>query len=97
MKELESELDSEQRRYQDSLKISNKQERTARDIQFNIDENRKNQAQTQDLIDKLQQKIKTYKKQVEEAVSLHLNSFYLSMLSLSIHIFLVVFRKSRHR
>lgn len=62
-------MDSEQRRHQDSLKISNKQERTARDIQFNIDENRKNQAQTQDLIDKLQQKIKSYKKQVEEAVS----------------------------
>lgn len=62
-------MDSEQRRHADSQKQAAKQERTIRDIQFAIEENKKNYDRTQELIDKLQQKIKTYKHQAEEAVS----------------------------
>lgn len=66
---MEGELDGEQRRHAESQKNSAKLERNIRDVQFQIDEGKKNADRTQDLIEKLQQKLKTYKKQVEEAVS----------------------------
>lgn len=37
---------------------------------FQAEEDRKNHERMQDLVDKLQQKIKTYKRQIEEAVSI---------------------------
>lgn len=66
---MESELDSEQRRHADTQKNMRKADRRLKELAFQADEDRKNQERTQDLIDKLQQKIKTYKRQVEEAVS----------------------------
>ena len=39
------------------------------ELAFQADEDRKGQERMQEMIDKLQQKIKTYKRQVEEAVS----------------------------
>ncbi len=38
-------------------------------LTFQIDEDKKNQERMQDLVDKLQAKLKTSKRQVEEAVS----------------------------
>ena len=38
-----------------------------KELQFQADEDRKNHERMQDLVDKLQQKIKTYKRQIEEA------------------------------
>lgn len=46
-----------------------KNERRLKEIAFQADEDKKNQERLQDLVDKLQSKIKTYKRQVEEAVS----------------------------
>ena len=68
VRELEVELDNEQRRHSDSQKSVRKQERRLKELAFQSDEDRKNQEKMQDMIDKLQQKIKTYKRQVEEAV-----------------------------
>ena len=46
-----------------------KQEKRLRELAAQADEDRKSQERMQDMIDKLQQKIKTYKTQVESAVS----------------------------
>jgi len=46
-----------------------KADRRLKELAFQADEDRKNQERLQDLIDKLQNKIKVYKRQVEEAVS----------------------------
>jgi len=70
VRELESELDSETRRHQDVQKNYAKADRRTRELQFQIDEDKKNQERMHDLIDKLQQKIKTYKRSQEEAEEL---------------------------
>ena len=46
-----------------------KADRRMKELAFQADEDRKNQERLQELIDKLQNKIKIYKRQVEEAVS----------------------------
>merc|ERR550532_3100586 len=65
--ELEAELDSEQRRHAETQKNMRKADRRLKEIAFQSDEDRKNQDRLQELIDKLQNKIKLYKRQVEEA------------------------------
>ena len=70
VRELEVELESEQRRYAETEKNLRKQERRQKELAMQADEDRKTQERAQDNIDKLQQKIKTYKRQVEEAVSI---------------------------
>jgi myosin heavy chain 6/7 len=67
MRELESQLDEEQRRYGDNNKNLRKAERKMKELQFVQDEDRKNQERMQALVDQLQGKVKTYKKQIEEA------------------------------
>merc|ERR1712224_830263 len=59
--------DNEQRRYAETEKGLRKQDRRLKELAFQADEDRKSQERLQDMIDKLQQKIKTYKRQVEEA------------------------------
>lgn len=100
VRELENELDGEQRRHADAQKNLRKSERRIKELSFQVkqlsplsttsrlvdapshrratdltrpvvvfqaDEDRKNHERMQDLVDKLQQKIKTYKRQIEEA------------------------------
>ncbi|XP_068914295.1 myosin heavy chain, muscle isoform X13 [Tenebrio molitor] len=67
VRELENELDSEQRRHADAQKNLRKSERRIKELSFQAEEDRKNHERMQDLVDKLQQKIKTYKRQIEEA------------------------------
>lgn len=69
VRELENELDGEQRRHADAQKNLRKSERRIKELSFQAEEDRKNHERMQDLVDKLQQKIKTYKRQIEEAVS----------------------------
>jgi len=64
---LESELDLEQRHHQETIKEVRKNDRRLKELAFQTEEDRKNQARLQDLIDKLQNKMKVYKRQVEEA------------------------------
>merc|ERR1711978_341001 len=67
IRELESELDAENRRRADTLKNLRRSERRINELTFASDEDRKNHERMQSLIDGLQGKIKTYKKQIEEA------------------------------
>jgi myosin heavy chain 6/7 len=67
IRELESELDAENRRLGDATKNLRKSERHIKELAFASDEDRKNHERMQGLIDQLQSKIKSYKKQIEEA------------------------------
>merc|ERR1711997_637830 len=66
-RELEIELGTAQCRTSDTCKGFQKSERKIKELQFQQDEDVKNQERMTDLAQKLQQKIKTYKKQIEEA------------------------------
>merc|ERR1739836_179675 len=67
IRELESELDAENRRCADAQKNLRKSERKIKELTYQQDEDRKNHQRMQGLIDQLQGKIKSYKKQIEEA------------------------------
>merc|ERR1712060_599015 len=67
IRELESELDAESRRLGDAQKNMRKSERTIKELTFAGDEDKKNHQRIQGLIDQMQGKIKSYKKQIEEA------------------------------
>lgn len=68
IRQLEQELDGEQRRHADAQKSLRRNERRIKELTFQAEEDRKNHERMQDLVDQLQQKIKTYKRQIEEAV-----------------------------
>merc|ERR1712020_254917 len=67
IRELESELEAESRRLADAAKNLRKSERRIKELSFAADEDRKNHERMQSLVDQLQGKIKSYKKQIEEA------------------------------
>merc|ERR1739838_708100 len=67
IRELESELDAETRRNGDISKNLRKSERSIKELAFAADEDKKNHERMQALIDQLQGKVKSYKKQIEEA------------------------------
>merc|ERR1712202_17544 len=67
VRELESELDAENRRFADAQKNLRKSERRIKELTYTADEDRKNHERMQALVDQLQSKIKSYKKQIEEA------------------------------
>merc|ERR1712079_969448 len=67
IRELKSELDAENRRHADVTKNLRKSERSIKELTFAADEDRKNHERMQALIDQLQGKVKSYKKQIEEA------------------------------
>jgi len=67
IRELELELGSVQSRTGEAYKAFQRAERRVKELQFQQEEDRKNQDRMSDLANKLQQKIKTYKTQIEEA------------------------------
>ena len=67
IRELESEVDAESRRCGDAQKNLRKSERRIKELTYASDEDRKNHERMQALVDQLQAKIKSYKKQIEEA------------------------------
>ncbi|XP_040293918.1 myosin-3 [Bufo bufo] len=67
VRELQSELDLEQRRSADFIKGMRKFERRVKELTFQAEEDRKNNIRLQDLVDKLQLKVKAYKRLTEEA------------------------------
>merc|ERR1712141_545940 len=67
IRELESEVDAENRRMGDAVKNLRKGERHIQELTYASDEDRKNHERMQALIDELQGRIKSYKKQIEEA------------------------------
>jgi len=67
IRELESELEAENRRLADGQKNLRRSERRIKELTFASDEDRKNHERMQSLVDALQAKIKSFKKQIEEA------------------------------
>nr|XP_033779643.1 myosin-6 [Geotrypetes seraphini] len=67
VRELENELEAEQKRNTESVKGQRKFERRIKELTYQTEEDRKNLARLQDLVDKLQLKVKAYKRQAEEA------------------------------
>ncbi|KAF7657360.1 hypothetical protein LDENG_00028600, partial [Lucifuga dentata] len=67
IRELENELEAEQKRSADAIKGVRKYERKIKELTYQTEEDKKNNARLQDLVDKLQIKMKAYKRQAEEA------------------------------
>ncbi|XP_066545566.1 myosin-16 [Amia ocellicauda] len=67
MKELETELDAEQKRHVETVKVLRKNERRLKELVFQTDEDHKTNQRMQELVEKLQNKLKSYKRQIEEA------------------------------
>ncbi|KAJ8251147.1 hypothetical protein GJAV_G00217820 [Gymnothorax javanicus] len=67
IKDLETDLDSEQKRHVETVKILHKQERRLKELVFQTEEDHKTNQRMQELVEKLQSKLKSYKRQIEEA------------------------------
>merc|ERR1712223_176959 len=67
IRQLESELEAEYRRYGDAQKNLRKSERRIKELTYAQDEDRKNAERMQAMVEQLQSKTKGYKKQIEEA------------------------------
>ncbi|KAI4895604.1 hypothetical protein NFI96_002381 [Prochilodus magdalenae] len=67
IRDLENELEAEQKRGTESIKGVRKYERRIKELTYQTEEDRKNMARLQDLVDKLQLKVKSYKRSTEEA------------------------------
>ncbi|XP_012993681.2 myosin heavy chain, fast skeletal muscle [Esox lucius] len=67
VRELEGEVDAEQRRAAEAIKGVRKYERRVKELTYQTEEDKKNVSRLQDLVDKLQLKVKAYKRQSEEA------------------------------
>lgn len=78
VKELELELESEQKRHGETVKTLRKNERRLKELLFQSEEDQKNQLRMQELVERLQIKMKAYKRQVEEAVNITLDSLVLA-------------------
>uniref|UniRef100_A0A6I8NHB2 Myosin heavy chain 3 n=1 Tax=Ornithorhynchus anatinus TaxID=9258 RepID=A0A6I8NHB2_ORNAN len=78
IRELEFELEGEQKRNAENVKGLRKYERRVKELTYQGEEDRKNVLRLQDLVDKLQVKVKSYKRQAEEAdeqANVHLTKF----------------------
>lgn len=87
VRELESELDSEQRRHGETSKNFRKVERRVKELAFQSEEDQKNQTRLQELTEKLQGKIKTYKRQVRCLFLLTNNYLHYTLLIFSSSVF----------
>ncbi|KAL7850525.1 hypothetical protein SRHO_G00198740 [Serrasalmus rhombeus] len=67
VRELENELEAEQKRGAETMKGVRKYERKIKELTYQSEEDKKNVTRLQDLVNKLQLKVKTYKRQCEEA------------------------------
>ncbi|XP_058229615.1 myosin heavy chain, fast skeletal muscle-like [Hemibagrus wyckioides] len=78
VRELEGEVEAEQRRGVEAVKGVRKYERRVKELTYQTEEDKKNVNRLQDLVDKLQLKVKAYKRQAEEAeeqANTHLSRF----------------------
>ncbi|XP_057701646.1 myosin heavy chain, fast skeletal muscle-like [Corythoichthys intestinalis] len=78
VRELESEVEAEQKRGAEAIKGVRKYERRVKELTYQTEEDKKNIARLQDLVDKLQLKVKAYKRQcedTEEQANAHLTRY----------------------
>merc|ERR1711994_905090 len=71
IKDLEGQLDDEQRRLVEAQKSQRRTERRVKELTFSQEEDQKNHERMQELVDKLQNKVKSYKKQIEERADIN--------------------------
>ncbi len=90
---MEVELQNEQHHHNETQKSIRKQDRRMKELAVQADEDHKSQGRMQDMVDKLQNRIKIYKRQVEEAVSRPLHSIFTIYTVLVRLIFFVFFAK----
>ncbi|XP_014676451.1 PREDICTED: myosin heavy chain, muscle-like [Priapulus caudatus] len=67
VRELEGELDAERRRLSEAQKNYRKADRNVKELALQVEDNKKNQAHMQDMMERLNGKIKLYKRQIDEA------------------------------
>ncbi|XP_053194921.1 myosin-1B-like [Scomber japonicus] len=67
VRELENEVETEQRHGSEAVKGVRKLERRIKELTYQSEEDKKNMTRLQELVDKLQLKVKAYKRQAEEA------------------------------
>lgn len=67
---MEVELDEEKRRHAETIKILRKKERNLKEILIQNEEDHKNVTLLQEQLDKLNQKVNLYKRQLQEQVRL---------------------------
>ncbi|KAG7471466.1 myosin-16-like [Solea senegalensis] len=67
IKELENSMDQEQKRHTETVKALRKGERRLKELIFQTEEDHKTNQRMQELVEKLQNKLKCYKRQIEEA------------------------------
>ncbi|XP_062297838.1 myosin-6-like [Scomber scombrus] len=67
VRELENEVEIEQKKSTDSVKGIRKYERRIKELTYQTEEDKKNLNRLQDLVDKLQLKVKSYKRSSEES------------------------------
>uniref|UniRef100_A0A1B8Y3C1 Myosin tail domain-containing protein n=1 Tax=Xenopus tropicalis TaxID=8364 RepID=A0A1B8Y3C1_XENTR len=78
VKELETELELEQKKHAETTKTLKKYERRMKELVFQAEEDQKTQQRSQELVERLQSKLKTYKRMAEEAeeqANLNLNKY----------------------
>jgi hypothetical protein len=68
VRDIELELDEEKRRHAETIKILRKKERQVKEIIIQAEEDRKNAMVATEQVDKLTEKIKMYKRQLNETV-----------------------------
>lgn len=84
-------MESEQKRAADAVKGIRKYERRIKELTYQSEEEKKTVVRLQNLVDKLQFKVKAYKRQIEEAVRLFfckLNTSFFIHIESSIFILL---------
>uniref|UniRef100_A0A8C4DZ24 Myosin-7 n=1 Tax=Dicentrarchus labrax TaxID=13489 RepID=A0A8C4DZ24_DICLA len=67
IREVENELDQEQKRHMETVKNLRKGERRLKELIFQTEEDHKTNQRMQELVEKLQNKLKSYKRQIEDA------------------------------
>jgi len=65
---LEIEIDEEKRRHAESIKILRKKERSLKELVIQSEEDHKNVQLLQEALDKVNQKVNIYKRQLQEQV-----------------------------
>lgn len=85
VRDLEAELEAEQRRHREASAAARKFERQLKELQMASEEDRRMVIELGEQVSMLMQKIKVYKRQVEEAVSIGIRPLLYNILNCSIY------------
>lgn len=101
LRDIEVELDEERRKHAETIKILRKKERSVKEVYIQIEEDQKNIQILQDALEKANQKIAAYKRQLVEQVRISMTSNASAILTsfsllYSLHLSLGTYRNKRH-